>query len=113
MILLLKDLYLANAARNVKNINLQRRISYLPLVYKKYQIDSLRFQQSNIYYISKVDNYKSMLDEVVALLDKDQKKYALIKKVKDSLRQDSIQKVRQKNKQVKTVEEMAKEKSKQ
>ena len=54
MVLLLKDLYVASAARNLKNIRLQKRFSYVPLIYKKYEIDSARFQRSNFF---KKSNY--------------------------------------------------------
>lgn len=102
MILLLKDLYIANSARNIKNINQQRRISYIPLVYKKYKIDSLRFQESNLYYISKVDEYRKLLERVDIALRKERKIYNDIKKKKDSIIQDSIKKVKDSVKKIDT-----------
>ena len=94
MVILLKDLYLAAAAKNVKNKQLQRRLNYVPLIYEKYQIDSLRFQASNLYYTSKIDVYEPLLTEVLTLLEKEKTVYARQKKVRDSLRQDSIKKTR-------------------
>lgn len=94
MVLLLKDLYLATAAKNIKNINLQRRFSYAPLVYQKYQIDSLRFHRSSLYYTSKVDLYEPMLKEVLASLEEDRAVFARQKKVKDSIMQDSLKRDR-------------------
>ena len=94
MIPLLKDLYLASAAKNIKNNQLQRRFSYAPLVYQKYKIDSTRFQRSNLYYTSKIDLYEPMLKEVLAALEKDRGLYAKLKKERDSIRQDSLTKAR-------------------
>jgi len=94
MVILLKDLYLASSAKAIKNKNLQRKISYLPLIYDTYKIDSLRFNTSNIYYTSKVDEFIPMLNKVKVLLEKEQATYSKIKKVRDSTRNDSIQKVK-------------------
>ncbi len=94
MVLLLKDLYLAAAAKNVKNKQLQRRFSYVPLVYEKYKIDSTRFQASNLYYTSKIDVYEPLFDEVLKKLEDERTLYARQKRVKDSTRQDSIKKAR-------------------
>ncbi len=96
MILLLKDLYLASSAKNIKNKKLRRRISYTPLIYNSYKIDSLRFQTSSLYYTSMVDDYKTMLEEALFLLEKDQAVFVKIKKARDSVRQDSIKKIRSK-----------------
>ncbi len=90
MVLLLRDLYIAAAAKNVKNKNLERKISYAPFVYDKYKIDSSRFQRSNFYYTSKIDLYRPMLDEIVVSLEKDRAKFNAIKKVQDSIRNDSL-----------------------
>ena len=94
MILLLKDLYIASSARSIKNKKLQRKITYIPLVYDTYKIDSLRFHKSNVYYTSKVDDYQPMLEEVMVLLEKEQATFAKIKKVKDSIRKDSLESIR-------------------
>ena len=72
MVLLLKDLYLATSAKSIKNKKQQKKISYTPLVYNTYKIDSLRFSTSNFFYTSKVDVYEPMLDQVMELLKKEQ-----------------------------------------
>ena len=74
MMMLLKDLYLATAAKNIKNKRQQRKVSYITLIYNKYNIDSLRFNRSNLYYTSKIDVYEPMLNEITELLEKEQKK---------------------------------------
>lgn len=94
MILILKDLHLATSARTNKNKNNYRRISYIPLVYNKFKIDSLRFKNSSLYYTSKVDVYQPMLNEVLLQLQKEQSIIALLKKNQDSILQDSIKKSR-------------------
>ena len=60
MVMLLKDLYLATAAKNIKNARQQKKVSYITLVYNKYNIDSLRFNSSNLYYTSKIDVNETM-----------------------------------------------------
>ena len=90
MVLLLKDLYVATASRGVTNVNQQRKISYTNLVYENYKIDSLRFKTSNLYYISKVDEYKPIIDEVLELLEKEKVTFEKIKKRKDSILNDSL-----------------------
>jgi len=94
MVLLIKDLYLAAAAKNVLNKQSQRRFSYVPLVYQKYKIDSVRFQKSNLYYTSKIDIYEPLLQKVIDTLDAERKVFNQLKKVRDSVRQDSIKKTR-------------------
>ena len=92
MVLLLKDLYLATSAKSIKNKKQQKKISYTPLVYNTYKIDSLRFSSSNFFYTSKVDVYEPMLDQVMALLKKEQGFFTEAKKIKDSIFNDSIKK---------------------
>lgn len=92
--MLLKDLFLANAARNIKNRNFQRKVNYHPLVYKKYGIDSTRFENSNFYYISQIDEYEDVLAKIILEIEEKQKVLTKRKKVRDSIRKDSLDKVR-------------------
>lgn len=92
MVALMKDLYLASSSRNLKNIKLQKGINYIPLVYAKYRIDSLRLKRSNFYYTTKVDEYQKLLEEVKLGLENQRKKFSRQKKVRDSVRADSIRK---------------------
>ncbi len=92
MIALMADLYLASSSRNLKNIKLQKGINYIPLVYAKYNIDSLRLKRSNFYYTTKVDEYQKLLEEVKLNLENQRKKFSRQKKVRDSVRVDSIRK---------------------
>ncbi len=68
MIDLLIDLHIGVAAKNVKNKNLERDINYMVFVFEKYKIDSIRFQKSNIYYMSNIEEYEEMFEEVEAKL---------------------------------------------
>ena len=81
MSLLIKDLLLANAAKNIKNKNLQRKINYHPLVFEKFKIDSIRYHASNFYYISRVDDYENVLEDVIFQIEAEQKIYIKEKKI--------------------------------
>ena len=86
MVLLIYDLHLANAAKHVKNKNLEKKVNYMPLVFDKYKIDSLRFQTSNSYYISKIDEYDVLYKNVKASLEAQKKVLE-----KQEQKQDSLQ----------------------
>jgi len=92
MVLLLKDMYIASSAKNIRNKNRHKNLSYLPLVYEKYKIDSARFKNSNFYYTSKIEDYGALLDEVFSEIQKEQTKFSLLKRKKDSIKKDSIEK---------------------
>ena len=64
MVDLLADMYLANAAHNSKTKDLKRKVDFMPLVYEKYGIDSLRFQKSNVYYMSRLNDYEKIYKKV-------------------------------------------------
>ena len=78
------------------NKNSERDVNYMPFIYKKYGIDSARFNRSNTYYISTIDEYVKLYQEVKDSLEKKANFYKIIKKRKDSLRKDSIRKLRKK-----------------
>jgi hypothetical protein len=64
MIDLWVDIYIANGTQTVKNKTLEKRINYFPFIYQKYNIDSVRFMKSNIYYTSKIEEYEEMFQKV-------------------------------------------------
>lgn len=64
MVLLLTDIYIASSTKGRKELNLNNRKTYMPFVYEKYKIDSSRFQQSNLYYVSKLESYEELLKKV-------------------------------------------------
>ena len=86
MVNLLTDMYLANAATHVKTIKLERNLDYMPLVYEKYGIDSLRFQTSNIYYMSRIDDYEAIYKKVEVRLKMMLDTTEAAQKLKDSLK---------------------------
>lgn len=93
MVDLISDMFLASGGEHIKNIHLKRGVNYFPLIYDKYQIDSVRFNESNRYYISKIDDYDDILKKVDTRLRKLRKQYEDERKVQDSLnlaKKDSI-----------------------
>jgi len=86
MVDLLTDMFIANSAYGIKNISLQRKIDYLPLVYEKYQIDSARFQDSNLYYMSRIDDYEEIYKAVESQLKKKYKEAEEVNRIADSLK---------------------------
>ncbi len=69
MVLLLTDMYIASSAKNQKNKYLRREKNYMFLVYEKYKIDTTRFDASNTYYTSMVDEYSEILKSVKSNID--------------------------------------------
>jgi len=102
MVQLWTDILIANGARTPKNIKAQSKVNYMRFVYKKYNIDSTRFMQSNIYYASKVEEYEKMFQEVEVNLKKIKDKYdPLSKDIDPDLpvwKKDSIRNSRKKKK---------------
>ena len=86
MISLLTDLNIAKSAFSKKNLNNERHINYVSLVYNKYKIDSTRFINSNYYYTSKLEEYDLIFKEVKKklLLQRE----ALDKIVNDDIREE-------------------------
>lgn len=90
MVDLLADMLIASGAENIKNNNLQRNVSYYPLVFEKYGIDSTRFKESNYYYTSRIDDYEEILKKVDERLNELKKVYDNEIKLMDSLKRDSL-----------------------
>lgn len=64
MINLMTDIYIANASFNVYNKYGERQRNYLSLVYEKYGVDSAIYNRSNLYYMSRIDEYEKMHKQV-------------------------------------------------
>lgn len=117
MKMILKDLYLATSAKNIKNKHQQRRFSYIPLVYQKYKIDSTRFKKSSLYYTSRIDDYEPMLNDILKTLQEERAAFAKIRGKRDSIRNDSLKNARIKqnlkttHKNLKTTKDSKKSKS--
>ena len=94
MSLLVQEMSIATSAKYINNKNFEKRINYMPLVYERFGIDSVRFQTSNMYYMSKIDVYQEILTDAKENLEKQKSFYDAIKKRTDSLRADSIKKIK-------------------
>lgn len=90
MELLIADMSIASSAKYFKNKNLEKEITYMYLIYDKYKIDSARFERSNIYYTSKIDDYKKILANVKIRLESIKDQYTEEKNTLDSIRRDSL-----------------------
>ena len=73
MVLVLKDLFIARGARIEKNTQNIRKVNYVPLVYNRYRIDSVRFMSSNYYYTSRIEEYELIYNEVSKILSSEKK----------------------------------------
>ncbi|MFT7899751.1 DUF4296 domain-containing protein [Tenacibaculum ascidiaceicola] len=86
MVSLLTDMYIASSAKNQKNKFLKREKNYMILVYEKYKIDSTRFDASNTYYTSMVDQYTEILNKVKKNIDSLDVLYRKKQEVQDSIK---------------------------
>lgn len=93
MSLLVQEMMIASSAKFIKNKNLERKINYMPLVYDLFKIDSIRFQSSNLYYMSTIDLYQEIFENAKVSLQKEKAILDAFKKEKDSLRADSIRNI--------------------
>lgn len=93
MSVLIQQMMIASSAKYVKNINTETNIEYMALIYDQFKIDSVRFQTSNLYYMSKIDLYQEIFEDAKANLEKQKKVYDAIITKRDSIRNDSIKKL--------------------
>lgn len=94
MSLVIQELMLASSAKFVKTKDMQKNINYMPFVYNRFKIDSNRFQSSNLYYMSKIDDYIKIFDNAKTSLENKKNYYDKLKKEIDSIRKDSLDKVK-------------------
>ena len=94
MSLLVQEMSIATSAKYINNKNLEKRVNYMPLIYERFGIDSARFQTSNLYYMSKIDLYQEIFANAKTNLEKQKSVFDEIKKRTDSLRADSIRKMK-------------------
>lgn len=86
MISIFVDLQLAQAGKNVKNLSEKRNENYYQLVFEKYQLDTIKFKESNDYYASLIDEYHAMFVEVENRLLNLQDKYMDERDLEDSIK---------------------------
>lgn len=95
MSLLIQEMMIASSSKHVKNNNLEKKIEYMYLVYDNYKIDSGRFKTSNAYYMSKIDVYQEIFENAKSSLEKQKEIYEKINDRLDSIKSDSLNKIRQ------------------
>lgn len=97
MVDLLTDIFLANGGKGIKNLHLQRNVNYFPFIFEKYQIDTIRFKESNYYYTSRIDDYDEILGKVNMRLKALKKQYDTEIRLTDSInraKKDSLRKIK-------------------
>jgi len=94
MSLLIQEMYIASSAKFIKNNKQQNKINYMPFVNEVYNIDSSRFQNSNYYYMSKIDEYEEILTDAKTNLEKRKETLNKLKVKLDSARKDSLKKIK-------------------
>ena len=105
MVEILSDLMILNSAQGANKKILEDRLKNpLGYVFKKYNIDSTQFENSNAYYARNIDQYSLIYQRVKEKLDAKkqsiQKRIEIKKKLEDSLiklKSDSLTKTRKKN----------------
>lgn len=112
----LTDVLLADGGENIKNLNNKRKVNYFPIVYQKHQIDSLQFEESTAFYISRIDDYNDILKVVNKRLNSKKDELKALKKIEDSikrakreLKRNRLQPKKQDTLQSKANEEIIKE----
>ena len=104
MVQIFTDAYLANAARNLNaKIIKDSKVALDSLLYRKYDIDSLQFAQSNAYYSLDFNTYKEILETVEKnLLKRKTELDTLVKKKekadKEKKKKDRIRVLKEKKK---------------
>lgn len=92
MVEILTDAYLANAARSIdQKAILAHGLKMDSLIYKKHQIDSLQFADSNEYYSANLKDYFEMFQKVEINLEVFRKELDSIKVA--NRKSDSINKI--------------------
>jgi hypothetical protein len=118
MVEILSDFMILNSAQGANKKILEDRLKNpLGYVFKKYNIDSTQFENSNAYYARNIDQYSLIYQRVKEKLDakkqRIQKRIEIQNKVADSLRKlksDSLNKTRKKNR-IYTQNQVKKKKS--
>ncbi|RCS28338.1 DUF4296 domain-containing protein [Polaribacter sp. WD7] len=93
MQLLIQDMWIASSASYIKNVRQEKNIKYMAFVYDKYKIDSIRFQKSNLYYVSNVDMYLEIIENAKHSLSEKKKFYTNLEMRLDSLERDSLDRI--------------------
>lgn len=96
MVALITDMLIAEKAKDIRNLNLEKELNYTALLTQKYNIDSTRFKSSNLYYTSVIEEYEEMFVEVTQRLEALKVELEAAKKVYDSVKRDSLLRIKNK-----------------
>ncbi|BAO75905.1 DUF4296 domain-containing protein [Winogradskyella sp. PG-2] len=94
---ILHDLYIINGAKGV-NRKLLEANGFMPETYllTKYNIDSIQFADSNAYYAFNTEEYKSIVSEAKARLEKEKVEFEELQKIEGQaakIKRDSISRI--------------------
>ena len=90
MSLLIQEMMIASSSKFINNKNLKKNINYIPFVYNQFKIDSTRFIESNLYYVSKIDEYQEILTNAKNRLEFRKDSLTSLSSYLDSIRRDSV-----------------------
>tara|TARA_Y100000385_G_C12810019_1_gene515659 strand:- start:223 stop:708 length:486 start_codon:yes stop_codon:yes gene_type:complete len=98
MVEILYDVVLINSAKGINKQLLQNKIKNpQAYIYKKHNIDSLQFAESNAYYTFKNDIYKSIYEKLELKLSTQKIEYEALlkekKRIKDSVKKQKTTKI--------------------
>lgn len=98
MVEILYDVVLINSAKGINKQLLQNKIKNpQAYIYKKHNIDSLQFAESNTYYTFKSDVYKSIYEKLELKLSTQKIEYEALlkekKRIKDSVKKQKTTKI--------------------
>jgi hypothetical protein len=103
MSILMEEMMIASSSKFIKNKFQESDVNYMALVYEKFKIDSVRFQKSNLYYTSKIDEYQKILETATNSLEAKKELFAKQKTRLDSIRKDAIKKIKNDSKLLDSV----------
>ncbi|WP_231749591.1 DUF4296 domain-containing protein [Polaribacter sp. BAL334] len=106
MSILMEEMMIASSSKFIKNKFQENDVNYMALVYEKFKIDSVRFQNSNLYYMSKIDEYQKILETATNSLEAKKELFAKQKTRLDSIRKDSIKKIKTDSKLLDSVKKL-------
>lgn len=106
MSLLIEEMMIASSSRYIKNKFQENEVNYMTLVYERFKVDSVRFQTSTLYYMSKIDEYQKILEKATTSIEAKKELYASQKILQDSLRKDSIKKIKMDAKLLDSVQKL-------
>ncbi|MCK5816014.1 MAG: DUF4296 domain-containing protein [Flavobacteriaceae bacterium] len=93
MIQLIVDMEIATSSGGSSNLRKESGRDYMSLVYEKYEIDSARFERSNFYYYTKIDDYKKILREVERRLKMMEEEQAGVNGIADSIKKEEERRI--------------------